>query len=247
MADSIVTAVDRDGIFDRDVMPYDRAGYRHEWHYLDCTFLSYVGGLYRRRIHETCGYYDETFRAAGDTEFKNRVLPFIKSRHIAKPLGVFNDYPGERMTQHPRAEIEDLRAWYLHRTPGGVSYAFDSRPPEDVIELLRDALGYNKSYFAHVSTDVELARHLGAHLARRGTDWTELDAALGRLLALYRGLDLLRDGGAKTPDRIAFVRDCWNVARIRSELRRLLHLSEPPPLDIFNDNRYEQHYWSWSR
>jgi glycosyltransferase involved in cell wall biosynthesis len=248
MADSIVTTVDRGGVFDHDVMPYDRDGYRHDWHYLDCTFLSYVGGLYRRRIHDRYGYYDETFRAAGDTEFKNRVLPFIKSKYVPRPLGVFNNYPDERMTQHPRAEIEDLRAWYLHRTPGGLSYGFDQRPSADVVELLKDALGYHKSYVPHVSTDVELARHLGWHLANReeSPEWKKLAAALDRLLVLYRGLELLPDRGSAGSDRKSFIKDCWTVAGLRRELRTLLDLAEPPALDIFNDNRYEQHFWSWS-
>ncbi|MDE3075923.1 MAG: glycosyltransferase, partial [Chloroflexota bacterium] len=101
MADSIVTALDKRGIFDRDVMKYDRAGYRHDWHYLDCTFLSYVGGVYRRSIHDRLGYYDESFRAAGDTEFKNRTLPFISSKHVPLPLGVFNNYPDDRTTESP--------------------------------------------------------------------------------------------------------------------------------------------------
>jgi glycosyltransferase involved in cell wall biosynthesis len=194
MADSIVTEVDRAGIFKRDVMPYDRTGYRHDWHYLDCTFLSYVGGLYRRNIHDRFGYYDESFRAAGDTEFKNRILPFIKSKYVPRPLGVFNNYPEERTTQHPRAEIEDLRAWYLHRTPAGASYAFGDRPVEDVVALLNDTLGYRKCYCAHTSTDIELADSLSSHLAGRAdaSRYRGAHDTARQILQLFRGLELLR-------------------------------------------------------
>ena len=248
MADLIVTSVDRNAVFDRDVMSYDRTGYRHPWHYLDCTFLSYVGGLYRHTIHDRLGYYDETFRAAGDTEFKNRILPFIKSKYIAQPLGVFNNYPDDRTTQHPRAEIEDLRAWYIHRSAAGASYAFASRPNGEAAELLRDALAYRKCFCQHTSSDIELAKSLSTHLVNGpdGARWKTTDGLLDRVLELYQGFELLPNHQSAARHQMAFARDWKKLQTLRQRLQRTLEMSREPALDVFNDNRYEQHWWSWS-
>ena len=78
MSDSIVTEVDKEGIYDRDIMIYDRKSYRQDLHYLDCTFLSYVGGLYRKSIHDRFGYYDESFSAAETPNLKIEFSPIFK-------------------------------------------------------------------------------------------------------------------------------------------------------------------------
>jgi glycosyltransferase involved in cell wall biosynthesis len=247
MADSVVTSVDRAGRFERDIMMYDRTGYRHDWHYLDCTFLSYVGGLYRRSIHDRFGYYDESFRAAGDTEFKNRILPFIRSKYVSRPLGVFNNYPEERTTQHPRAEIEDLRAWYLHRTPAGAAYAFDRRPAQDVLALLKDTLGYRKCYCRHISMDLDLADALATHLARRpdGAKWGQLQAGAHEILRTLRGFELLPYSNDVRRDQLAFVLKYRSMLSLSRKLGCDLGLKESPEFDVFHDNRYEQHWWFW--
>ena len=247
MADSVVTEVDCDGVFTRDIMAYDRTGYRHDWHYLDCTFLSYVGGLYRRSIHDRFGYYDETFRAAGDTEFKNRILPFIKSKYVPRVLGMFNNYPEERTTQHPRAEIEDVRAWYLHRTPAGVSYAFERRPAQDVIALLKDTLAYRKCYCEHTSTDIDLADSLAAHLARRpdGGRWQKVHADTRAIHQIFQQFEQAQYSDRVERDQVAFVRRYWRMQSLAKGIARELRSERTPTFDVFHDNRYEQHWWSW--
>lgn len=253
MADSIVTNVDKHGVYDNDIMVYDRTGYRQDLVYLETCYLSWVGALYRRSIHDRFGYYDEGFRAAGDTEFKNRVMPHIRSIHIPAPLGIFNNYPEERTTQHPRAEIEDLRAWYLWRSAAGMDYAFGQRAPEDAAALLRDCFGYRKSYCGHLSTDYDLAAALSDHLMRREDrpDWAAAAwQETRRALALIRGFeevpDDVRRPGSGIPRRI------WGVGQLRAaqaqarRQRERLGLESDPPFQVFNDNRYEQHWWSWS-
>ncbi len=247
MADSIVTEVDRAGIYSRDIMTYDRTGYRHDWHYLDCTFLSYVGGLYRKSIHDRLGYYDETFRAAGDTEFKNRILPDIKTKYVPRVLGVFNNYPEERTTQHPRAEIEDLRAWYLHRSPAGVSYAFDKRPAEDVIELLKDTLAYRKCYCQHISTDIDLADSLVTYIARRpdAARWHKAGAGVHEILQIFQSFEQLHYSNMVERDQVRFVRNYRKIQSLSKGVARELRSARPPAFDVFHDNRYEQHWWCW--
>ena len=248
IADSIVTAVDKKAIFDRDVMMYDRKGYRHQWHYLDCTFLSYVGGLYRRDIHDRFGYYDETFQAAGDTEFKNRILPFITSKHVLRSLGVFNNYPEERTTQHPRAEIEDLRAWYLHRTVSGMAYAFDNRPVEEAIQLLKDTFAYRKCFCLHTSTDIDLAASLTAYLATRDDagQWRNASKYIQEILGIYAGFELLPSRKLALIDQAKFAQKWRRLMKLRRVHQTQFDLDGEPAYKVFNDNRYEQHWWSWS-
>ena len=251
MADSFVTSVDRHGNFDADVMAYDRTGYRQDLVLLETCYLSWVGGLYRRSIHERFGFYDENFRAAGDTEFKNRILPYIRSVHVPGVLGVFNNYPEERTTQHPRAEIEDLRAWYLWRTPAGMDYAFGRRAIEDAVALLRDCFGYRKSFTRHNSTDFDLADSLARHIAVRPDAPDFAPAALrvtGEALARLRMVDLLPSAGGNT---ISAMHQTWSALREFRVARALRHaallgFTDMPLHEIFNDNRYEQHWWSWS-
>jgi len=140
MGNSLVTSVDHAGLYQCDIMPYDRTGAGKDHVYLETCYLSWVGGMYRKSLHDRFGYYDETFGAAGDTEFKSRILPYIKVKFIDRILGLFLNYPDGQTTMSPRAEIEDLRAWYIHRTPGGVRYAFENRPIEEAEALLRTSI-----------------------------------------------------------------------------------------------------------
>ena len=253
MADSLVTNVDRHGVYDSDIMPYDRRGYLQDLVYLDTTYLSWVGGLYRRTIHDRFGYYDETFRAAGDTEFKNRIMPHIRSVRVPKMLGVFNNYPEERTTQSPRAEIEDLRAWYLWRTAGGLRYAFDQRPAEDATALLRTALNYRKAFCGHYSSDFDLASALSVYLAGR-PDAPEgaatLQDEMANTIGLMRSIEMLPANIMSRPrgfGTAAWVyRRVQQVRQLGARHRQLLDLPVTPTYEVFNDNRHEQHCWSWS-
>jgi glycosyltransferase involved in cell wall biosynthesis len=246
MGDSLVTSRDANGAFQSDVMLYDRTGATKDHAYLETTYLSWVAGMYRKSIHDRFGYYDQTFGAAGDTEFKGRVLPFIQVRFLPQTLGEFWNYPEERTTASPRAEIEDSRAWYLHRTPGGIRYAFENRPVEDIIQLLHNALGYRKCYAQHVSCDIEYALHLCNYLLNRrpgAVPYVALQADLAQMLADLRGLDFPRQLGP-----IALVRQIlmarWRARRFEARHRKLLR-NPNVSYRIFNDNRYEQHHWFW--
>ena len=253
MADSVVTNVDRRGVYESDVMPYDRTGYSQDLVYLETCYLSWVGGLYRRSIHERFGYYDESFRAAGDTEFKNRILPHIRSVHVPNMLGVFNNYPEERTTASPRAEIEDLRAWYLWRTEGGLRYAFDQRPAGDAAALLRTALNYRKSFRGDLSSDFDIANALAGYLSGRpdAPSWVpEVRQELSETLALMRSIEWLPTNIPSRPRGYSTM--AWVYNRVREVRRRgarhreLLNLPSVPDYELFNDNRHEQHWWSWS-
>jgi glycosyltransferase involved in cell wall biosynthesis len=243
---SLVTSVDRHGTWQRDVMTYRRDGYRRTLVYLDTCYLSWVGALYRRSIHDRFGYYDASFHAAGDTEFKNRVLPFLKTKSLPQTLGLFWNYPDERTTESPHAEIEDLRAWYLHRTQAGVQYALGRHDPQEALDLFCQCLRYRKSYCKHQSTDLEYALQVAAYLKAKcpGVLAEGLQRGLVRLLRAYRSLDWLPRISPFTP-----ARQLLQVRRITKAVQAsqqgLLPRGVEPLYEIFNDNRFEQHDRTW--
>jgi hypothetical protein len=229
-------------------MAYDRQGYRQSLVYLETCYLSWVGALYRKSIHDRCGLYDPSFRAAGDTEFKNRVLPFIKTKALPQTLGVFWNYPSGQTTCSPRAEIEDLRAWYLHRTLAGVRYAFGQRDPGEAEDAFYAALRYRKSYCKHWSTDVEYAHNLALFMKEHapGVLAPQLSDGLAALLGAYRSLDYLGQVTAKTIP--------WSLSRAfyvaHQVARQHYDLSGErvrPAYQVFNDNRHEQHTQLWGK
>jgi glycosyltransferase involved in cell wall biosynthesis len=245
IADSLVTDVDAHGNPSQDVLAYDRRGYCADLVALETCYLSWVGGLYRKSLHDRFGYYDGSFRAAGDTEFKGRVLPFITTCHLPRMLGVFLNYPEERTTASPRAELEDLRAWYLHRTPAGIRRTFAARDVGELERAAARALGYRKSYCEHLSSDAEYAHAALEVLRGRAPDSRMLALADGtaRLLAAYRAADRL-PGMRDAPIRDNLLAAARAAAGVRDEHRRTEWLPHAAP-EFFHDNRYEQHTHPW--
>ena len=247
MANSIVTEVEESGLHRQDVMMYDRHGATKHDALLETCYLSWVGGMYRKSIHYRFGYYDPTFGAAGDTEFKNRVLPRIRVDFLDEPLGLFLNYPEGQTTASPRAEIEDSRAWYLYRTPAGAAWALDDEPVHVVEALLRRALWYRKSYRTDCSTDMEYAAILASYLCSREPGvarYRTTAAELARVVQLMRSLELAPAGLTQVDavGRVAIT--LWELWQAEQRLRRRFDLPDLR-LDVVNDNRYEQHSWLW--
>ncbi|WP_448216419.1 glycosyltransferase [Endozoicomonas sp. 2B-B] len=246
MANSLVTEVEPNGLFNRDIMVYDRTGGKKEHVYLETCYLSWVGGMYRKNIHERCGYYDETFKAAGDTEFKNRVLPFIKIKYIPKVLGLFLNYPDGQTTCSPTAEIEDLRAWYIHRTTDGYNYAFEERLLSDSIEMLSLALGYRKSYCKHMSCDIEYAISACMFIKQKDHEFKELFDDLLDMQSLIRDFEFSLKLKSPFINSLNFARVMKKFKCYENKHRAFFGDMELPiTYNIFNDNRYEQHSNIW--
>lgn len=247
---SLVTDVDLQGNHVNDIMLYDRSNYDQNLVYLDTCYLSLVGGLYRRNIHDRFGYYDSNYRGAGDTEFKNRVLPHIKTKMINQVLGLFWNYPDARTTQSPMAEIEDIRAWYLHRTLGGIKYAFSNKNPEEIEQFLVKTLAYRKSYCQHISSDLEYAYNLSQLLSeiKPSSSFLSLKPTIDELFLAYRQLDWVEDLSTFSPSKML-----WNTRKLgenieslhRNIISKLKQNKFNPNYDIFHDNRHEQHANLW--
>jgi glycosyltransferase involved in cell wall biosynthesis len=243
---ALITEVDQHGTHVKDVMLYQRIPYEQDLVRLETCYLSWVGGMYRKDIHDRFGYYDETFGAAGDTEFKNRILPWIRSKTLPLTLGVFLNYPEVRTTQSPRAEIEDLRAWYLHRSVAGVEYALTDRSAVDALMLFRKAINYRKSYLGHLSSDLDYAWAVAEYSASTGSNAISATCAdaVARTLNGYRELDWLPTLSPRSPTREKLRVEtlaATQAQRVTAELGR----TTPPDWRIFNDNRHEQHFFVW--
>ncbi len=247
----VVTEVNEQGSFVRDVMPYIRTFDMQEMHYLDSCYIGFVGAMYRHSVHDRFGLYDDTFRGAGDTEFKNRVLPRITVAWIPEMLGTYLNYPSERTTASPRVELEDIRAWYVYRTPAGVRYLFESRNAEDLARLLVHCLAYRKTYLDFTSTDVDLASAI-IHYADewlgesnntieswRSTVWFMAQACRRaddlQSMRVSRGLEDARK-------LTGTLEEVWyGLARAREGMQG--HGAHS--FEIVNDNRWQQHHWLW--
>lgn len=248
MANSLVTAVEETGLYENDIMSYDRTGATKDHTYLETCYLSWVGGMYRKTLHERFGYYDETFGAAGDTEIKNRILPYINVKFIPKILGLFLNYPDGQTTASSKAEIEDLRAWYVHRTPGGVRYAFENRSIADAEKLLCAALGYRKSYCTHTSCDIEYATYLAQHISDRDSNSSIgplVLPELRKMLSQLRALEFVEKPISRF-DAVRALINAWRMcSSYQAKHREALHSISRPCYKVLNDNRYEQHSWLW--
>jgi hypothetical protein len=232
-------------------MKYDRAGGTKNHIILETCYISWVGGMYRRTIHDRFGYYDEKFRGAGDTEFKNRIFPHIQVKYVDRVLGLFLNYPEGQTTASPMAEIEDCRAWYLFRTPGGVKYLFESQPVHEAEALLALTLGYRKSYVTHLSTDMELAVPLAKYILKR-----KPASALARFVVndvAQLQLNARELEFANNPISVAELKarmlSAWRDGVLAQERHRAglskLGVAATPSYAVLNDNRYEQHSWLW--
>jgi hypothetical protein len=235
-----LTEVNEQGDWQRDLFNYDRSGYCQGIEYLETGYLSFVGAMLRKSIHDRFGYYDASFRGAGDTEFKNRVLPFIRTRILPRTLGLFLNYPELRMTDHPRTEIEDLRAWHLHRTPAGIDYAWSPRTLDDACRLAWLALRFRKSYQQKTATDFEYAARLVEWLRHRDVRH-EIPTRTDELFLAARSLDEPPD--SMTPASMAIRKACRTIRTVEQLHRRSVPATR---YDYFNDDRFDHFKTIWT-
>ena len=236
---------DAHGNYLREEMFSDRRGYHPELVRLDTNYLSWVGALYRRNLHERLGYYDPSYRGSGDKEFKNRLLPYIKTDCYPRTLGVFWNYPDIRASQYPLAEIEDLRAWQLFRTSAGVEYSHRNNSPREIVQGATHALKYRRSFRRELSTDLEYGYRLLDYANRR--DPESFPAA--DLRRLSKTLDNFRTLDYPTwKNEVTGVFATANImSRLKRQNRRLNQLfPNAPELTYFTDERCEYINWCWS-
>ncbi len=250
---ALVTEVNERGSYVRDVMLYDRTFETDYMNVFDTCYIGYVGALYRKSIHERVGYYDDRFRGAGDSEFKNRALPHINVVTLPVCLGYFLNYPEERTTASPMAEIEDIRAWYLYRSPAGAEVIFGDTQKEHILTVLQSCMQYRKSYMKEISTDLELASSIMQFIDRTGHPLHVQLFAQGSIIRrardIYCVVDSLSDI-ARHFTEVSFVYEMSSaieraIFNLASAQRDLDITGLPARLSFFNDNRSHQHHYIW--
>ncbi len=243
MGNSVVTEVGPEGEYLNDLMFYKRNDADIASPFLETCYVSYVAGMYRKDVHERYGYYDPSFRGAGDTEFKSRVLPSLKVSYIGDTLGEFLNYPEVRTTATERIELEDIRAWYIFRTPGGLDYQASIACGNFLENMGELAFGYRKSYCAHISTDLEIASAL-YQLARNEKYSTNIEAfqKLQNADETLKAMRIFLGFGARRLRSISF----FHFIRLAkwfdlNEKKRAVKGARRIRLD----NMFEQHIWYW--
>jgi len=80
---------------------YNENSKRHIYRYPDFLAVAAVlhdqfgpQPLWRKKIHETIGYFDGSYKAAGDHDFNIRFALHFKALHIAESLGLYLEHPG---------------------------------------------------------------------------------------------------------------------------------------------------------
>jgi glycosyltransferase involved in cell wall biosynthesis len=244
-ADTVVTKVDEAGRWRRDVMSYSRPTYSRFNYFNDCTYINYVGGMYRRSIHRF-GWYDGSFRGAGDTEFKCRIFPFIRTAALPKTLGFYFDYPSARVTNSANIEVEDLRAWYVFRTPGGIEYLMGEQDLESWEELFWTALSGRRCWAkTPADCDLTFAENVLRGLLA-GVPEHRFARLAPSLFAINREMRLLQDWTGRWPwlGNIA-EKDLIHRSRRFFELCARMRPGLTFPADFRSDAFFFAHSWTW--
>ncbi len=247
--DAIVTNVNDAGSFVEDVFVYHRVLENRFAYLLDTCLVGHVGAMYRKSVHDRCGLYDDSFIGAGDTEFKNRALPQLRVDTIPAVLGTYLNYAAERTTSSAKVELEDIRAWYAFRTPGGIRYLQDSWDGDSIAGLFNMCFDYRKSYNNMRSTDIELAHAIATYTgglpSGTGIEFGMNGAAIWHLREAARRMDDASSirpfrGLADARDILAPFEQAWRHLKLGRSLA-----THPGQLYLLNDNRWQQHNWIW--
>jgi glycosyltransferase involved in cell wall biosynthesis/ADP-heptose:LPS heptosyltransferase/Flp pilus assembly protein TadD/predicted O-methyltransferase YrrM len=101
---------------ENDLLRPEEAGRYRLFPYPDFSRLNGLTGsnfspqpMWRREVHESVGFFDETYRIAGDYEFFYRVARHGDALHITSPLGLYLENPGGIEKSQPQRTREEFR------------------------------------------------------------------------------------------------------------------------------------------
>jgi glycosyltransferase involved in cell wall biosynthesis len=232
---------DSQGHYLNDLAYIDRSDVDPSMIRIDAEAISRTGSLYRRSIHDRCGYFDTSFRVACDLEFVQRALPSIQVAMLPQTFIVSQFEPGTCNDRKLEREIELLRAWDVFRTAAGIEITYGSQT-----NLLDTAMRFA---WAHrpvksggsnqaLKGDVEYAARLAIFATERlGHSITWRNEKLSRLLWHYRQLD-----DAAWPDLVSatinVTRNWVSIRRMKRQLTAELEVA--PKVPYFHDERFER-------
>ncbi|MCL2330860.1 MAG: hypothetical protein FWC56_06125, partial [Phycisphaerae bacterium] len=183
-------------------------------------------------------------RGASDTEFKYRIFPFATFAHIPETLGVFMNYPERRVTEHPRAELEDLLAMHLYKTVGGLRYLLRGKNEEEVVALLGQSISFRRSYSQSTDTDLELAVGVANHLRAMNptsSQYSQWASEIGGICDFLRALEA-SDGSVRS--LLSLRRQAAGLQRLQNKHSR--QLGVPVYYHLLNDVRFAVHANVWN-
>ena len=234
---------DKDGIKLKDGIFYNRNSNLKNLTFLETCYVSWVGGMYRKDIHNKYGFYDDSFNVAGDTEFKSRILKYLNVGFIDKTLGIFLDYKDERKSETPIAEVEDVRAWYLFRTVAGIEYNFGNLSEEEIINFFKKNFVYRKSFKNTLNVDFyffyNFVKFYNKKYKYKNNEFLKIEHLLKEINIFYNKLNNFRFHSI-------FLIPFYYM-KIQYLIKKILKLigKKDIKVNIFYDNLYEQHNNIW--
>jgi len=101
---------------------YNENSKRHIYRYPDFLAVAAVlhdqfgpQPLWRKKTHETIGYFDGSYKAAGDHDFNIRFALHFKALHIAESLGLYLEHPGAISFRDDTLSQEQGRIAFTYR------------------------------------------------------------------------------------------------------------------------------------
>jgi ADP-heptose:LPS heptosyltransferase/glycosyltransferase involved in cell wall biosynthesis/tRNA G46 methylase TrmB len=98
--------------------------------------------MWRKNIHDTIGYFDESYRAIGDYDFNLRFALHLKAMHIAEPLGLYLERPTSitfrddtRLQEHKRIALTYRNAEIIEQLYKQVGIACDTPQEKAQVHL----------------------------------------------------------------------------------------------------------------
>lgn len=95
--------------------------------------------MWRRRVHEQVGYFDESFRSVGDQDFWLRLGRTHALGHIAHFTGLYwRDEQALSVNETARRELERIRKIYLAEYMRGRDFGPCDAPRQSILRLLAE-------------------------------------------------------------------------------------------------------------
>lgn len=240
MANSLLSAVDSNGLFQRDIGLYDYSNADQKKVLHDKRYLRWCGGLYRKDLHDRFGFYDDSYKIAGCTEFAFRILPYIKVGYLSETLASYTNFPSPRASQPESTELEYYRVSFFLRTSSSISAMWRDRSTSEILSQISVCMGFRRCTCSHISTDIQYAMHLSSVLMTKDSFYSELFDALLEIFRNYQKILYSEEG---IPDVVSCKRTIQavkvRVDHLFSVVRKFLDVENN--MCIFNDWMFERY------
>lgn len=95
--------------------------------------------MWRKRVHEQVGYFDETFRSVGDQDFWLRLGRTCTLRHIPHYTGLYwRDDQALSVNETAHRELERIRKAYMAEYMHGRAFGPCDKPRQAILRLLAE-------------------------------------------------------------------------------------------------------------